>query len=234
MVWLRSHWGIKIIKLNDFFFVFCFSPSVMVSMDQFPYENKCTLHKYPTFRVSSSIPSCTGTDSFAVIAAWITFYSVQEKPLLIRIIHTYTLLWKKILMNLHFPMKFIKKKSLYLLFSPLTSFKESYNVGKSITWLYNKREILSFFHWKMAFSSSFWDTSVRVWTNRACVAYLKHGGMGITRMATQPISSAPSVPCSPFSIYICDWDIWVIYFGHNIRRICENSCYVLAVFFSEE
>lgn len=92
------------------FFWFCFSPSVMVSMDPFPDENKCALHKYPTFRVSSSIPSCTGTDSFAVIAAWITFYSVQEKPLLIRIIHTYTLLWKKILMNLHFPMKFIKKK----------------------------------------------------------------------------------------------------------------------------
>lgn len=86
-----------------------------------------------------------------------------------------------------------KKKSLYLLFLHLTSFKESYNVGKSITWLYNKREILSFFHWKMAFSSSFWDTSVRIWTTRACVPYLKHGGMGITRMATQPSPSAPSV-----------------------------------------
>lgn len=118
MVWLRSHWGIKIIKLNDFFFFF--SPSVMVSMDQFPDENKCALRKYPTFRVSSSIPSCTGTDSFAVIAAWITFYSVQEKPLLIRIIHTYTLLWKKILMNSHFPMKFIKKKkkSVFSIFTP--------------------------------------------------------------------------------------------------------------------
>lgn len=62
----------------------------MVSTDQFQGENRYMLCKYPTLRVSSSLSSSAATDPFAVIESY--FYLVQEKPLLVRIIHVDTLL----------------------------------------------------------------------------------------------------------------------------------------------
>lgn len=156
----------------------------MVSTDQFQGENRHILCKYPTLHVSSSLPSSAGADSIAVIESY--FHLVQEKPLLMRVTHIDTFLWKMMLMNSHFPVK----KSVSAIFT-LQIFQSGYDVGKSMTWLCIKREILSVFHWKMAFSGSFWDTSVRMGTARGRVPCLKSGLGG--RQGWWPLPAVLSV-----------------------------------------
>lgn len=187
-------------KLQGFF---CFPLFITVSSDQFQVENRYVLCKYPALRMSSSLPSSAGTDSFAVFGSY--FHLVQEKLLLIRIIRIDTFLWKMMLMNLHFPVQMIKKVS--LLFLHLRSLKVIMMWEKVLQIVNQKRDpsclpledvIFQFLLRYLSENGDNWRPFAMLEIHAKC------GKDGDPCQLCYALLSAHLSP--PLSIYSCGWD----------------------------